>query len=51
MNEPKDLGITISKLPTEWGKILLSEEMPVSKVFVIPLIKAVNVLNHPASWF
>jgi len=40
------LGITISKLPTAWGKILLSDEMPVSKVFVIPLIKAVNVLTE-----
>jgi len=41
------LGITISKLPTAWGKILLSDEMPVSKVFVIPLIKAVNVFESP----
>ena len=35
------------KLPTACGKILLSDEIPVSKVFVTPFINAVRALVSP----
>ena len=50
MNEPKDFGITIWKFPTACGKILLSDEIPVSKVFVTPFINAVKAFESPCQF-